>query len=99
MQFGEAVVLGASPRPDGRLEVELHAVCPGANFERLNIVLGGTRVAVPLDRPARGALRSFKVTLPAEASLNQGDKMPVEFFFPGEQGGLSGGDWHASGLN
>jgi len=99
MQLGEAIVLGACPCPDGSLEVELKAVCPAANFERLNVVVGTTRVAVPLDRPARGALRSFKVTVRADAPLSQGDKMLIEFFFPGEQAGLCGASLTAGGLN
>jgi hypothetical protein len=94
MQFGEAVILSANPHADGTQEVELNAVCPAANYERLNIVLGATRVAVPLDRPERGAFRRFKVKLRADAPLSQGDKVPVEFFYPGEQAGV-----HCRGLS
>ena len=89
MQFGKAVILSAYPRTDGTQEVELDAVCPASNYERLNVVVGTNRVAVPLDRPARGAVRRFKVTLASGAPLlSQGDKVTVEFFFPGEQGGV-----------
>jgi hypothetical protein len=49
MHVGEAVVLSTSEcGPDGAQEVELSAVCPSANFERLNVVLGSSRTAVPL---------------------------------------------------
>jgi hypothetical protein len=100
MQFGEAVILGICPQADGIQEVELKAVCPAANFERLNVVVGPTRVAVPLDRPARGALRRFTVRLRAEAPLGQGDTVPVEFFYPGEQAGVPCRDLSsAGGLN
>ena len=88
MQFGEAVVLGTSERPDGAKEVELKAVCPAANYERLNVVVGACRVAVPLDRPERGASREFKVTVPTDSHLTCGGKVGVEFFFPGEQAGV-----------
>jgi hypothetical protein len=93
MQFGEAIILSACPRTDGIQEVELNAVCPASNYDRLNVVLGAIRVAVPLDRPERGAFRRFKVKLRADAPLNQGDKVPVEFFYPGEQAGV-----HCRGL-
>ena len=36
MQFGEAIILRACPRADGTQELELNAVCPAANYERLN---------------------------------------------------------------
>lgn len=94
MHFGEAVILNAYPRPDGTQELELNAVCPASNYERLNVVLGASRVAVPLDRPERGALRRFKVKLRADAPLSQGDRVPVEFFYPGEQAGV-----HCRGLS
>ena len=88
MQFGEALVLVASDTPDGRQEVELDTVCPAANFERLNVVLGNRRVAIPLDRPVRGAACRFKITLPAESRVRCGEKALVEFFYPGEQAGV-----------
>ncbi|MBV9998982.1 MAG: hypothetical protein JO015_07695 [Verrucomicrobia bacterium] len=99
MQFGEAIILSACPQTDGTQEVELNAVCPASNYERLNVVLGATRVAVPLDRPVRGAFRRFKVNLKADAPLNQGDKIPVEFFYPGEQAGVHCRGLSAGGVN
>lgn len=87
MHFGEAVILDTCERPDGVQEVALKAVCPAANYDRLNVVVGSLRVAVPLDRPQRGAAREFKVTMRVTSHLNLGDKVPVEFFFPGEQAG------------
>ena len=99
MQFGEAIILRACPRADGTQELELNAVCPAANYERLNVVVGPTRVAVPLDRPERGALRHFKVKLPVEAPLSEGDKVPVEFFYPGEQAGVHCRRLSAGGVN
>lgn len=88
MQVGEAVVLGAVKRPDGTQEVELKTVCPKPDFERLNVVLGSCRVAVPLDRPAGCSSREFKVTMRVDAPINLGDKLLVEFFHPGEQAGV-----------
>jgi hypothetical protein len=88
MRFGEAEILGASERPGGVKELELKAVCPESNYERLNVVVGSERVAVPLDRPERGASRRFKVTLQADTPVSRGDKVPVEFFYPGEQAGV-----------
>lgn len=93
MRFGEAEVLDASERPGGAKELELKAVCPGSNYERLNVVVGSQRFAVPLDRPQRGASRKFKVTMQADTPVSRGDKVPVEFFYPGEQAGV-----HCSGL-
>src|SRR2546421_13087741 len=88
MHFGEAVILSASQRSDGAQEVKLKAICPAANYDRLNVVVGSCRVAVPLDRPERGAAREFKVTMQTGARLSRGDKVFVEFFFPGEQAGV-----------
>ena len=88
MHFGEAEVVDASERPGGAKELELRAVCPGSNYERLNVVVGSQRVAVPLDRPQRGASRRFKVTMRADLPVNPGDKVAVEFFYPGEQAGV-----------
>ena len=99
MQFGEAEILGASERPGGAKELELQAVCPGSNYERLNVVVGSQRIAVPLDRPKRGAARKFKVTMQADSSLNRGDKIPVEFFYPGEQAGVHCGGLRPGKLN
>lgn len=99
MQFGEAIILSTGPRADGTQEVELNTVCPAANYERLNVVLGATRVAVPLDRPERGAFRRFKVKLRADTPLSEGDKIPVEFFFPGEQAGVHCRGLSAGGVN
>jgi hypothetical protein len=63
MQIGEAVVSGASQGPKGAQEVEFKAVCSMANCERLNVIAGEWRAAVTLDRPPRGALCQFKVTV------------------------------------
>ena len=87
MHVGEAVILSTSQLPDGDQEVELEAVCPDSGCERLNVVVDRCRVAVPLDRPQQGALRQFKVRMHADKPLQLGDKLPVEFFFPGEQAG------------
>ena len=43
-------------------------------------------MAVPLDRPPRGATRTLTVRWwAAEKRLQPGDKAVVEFFYPGEQ--------------
>ena len=99
MQFSEAVVRGAFRRPDGTQELELDAVCPAANYDRLNVLVGKARVAVPLDRPARGASCRVTVRVGAEASFSQGDKVAVEFFYPGEQAGVCLGGLTSGGLN
>ena len=88
MHVGEAVVLGAFKHPDGTQEVELKTVCPKPDFERLNVVLGSCRVAVPLDRPAAQSAREFKVTMRVDSPIKLGDKLLVEFFHPGEQAGV-----------
>lgn len=87
MQVGEAVVMAASGGPEGAQEVDFKAVCPAANCERLNLVVGAWRAAVALDRPKRGALRHFRVRVPADLRFQPGDKVGVEFFYPGEQAG------------
>jgi hypothetical protein len=99
MRFGEAEILDASERPGGATELELKAVCPGSNYERLNVVVGSQRVAVPLDRPARGVSRRFKVTMQAALPVTRGDKVLVEFFYPGEQAGAHCGGLRPSSLN
>ena len=88
MHLGEAVVLGASKRPDGTQEVKLKTVCPKPDFERLNVVLGSCLVAVSLDRPAGETSREFKVTMRVDEPIRLGDKLLVEFFYPGEQAGV-----------
>lgn len=88
MHVGEAVVLGAFQRSDGTQEVELKTVCPKPDFERLNVVLGSCRVAVPLDRPVDKSEREFKVTMRVDSPIKLGDKLLVEFFHPGEQAGV-----------
>ena len=87
MQIGEAVVLGVSQRLNGTQEWELHAECPDAGFERLNVVAGGCRVAVALDRPEQGAVQRFKAVVEMEAPPQPGEKVRIEFFHPGEQAG------------
>jgi hypothetical protein len=88
MHLGEAVVLGASKRPDGFQEVEFNAVCPESGCERLNVVAGECRVAVALDQPEQGASRRFKAVMGADLSLQPGEKVLIEFFHPGEQAGV-----------
>ena len=73
--------------PEGTQGLELKAVCPAANCERLNVVVGGCRVAVALDRPGRGAWCEFNVAVPMALELRVGDKVGLEFFCPGEQAG------------
>ena len=87
MHLGEAVVLGASKRPDGVQEVEFNAVCPESGCERLNVVAGEQRVAVALDRPKQGASHRFKALMEDDFSLQPGEKVLIEFFHPGEQAG------------
>jgi hypothetical protein len=99
MHFGEAEVVGTSERSGGTKELELKTVCPGSNYERLNVVVGSHRLAVPLDRPRRGASRQFKVTMQADSPLNRGDKVLIEFFYPGEQAGVRCGDLRFGDLN
>jgi hypothetical protein len=84
MESGEAVVMAVSESGAGQ-EVELQAVCPRPNLERLDVVVGLIRVRVPLGRPARGAQHRFKVQLRAGAPFRPGDKAFVEFYYPGEQ--------------
>ena len=88
MHVGEALVLRAYERPDGTQVVRLKAVCPEPNLDRLNVVMGTCRVAVPLNRPERGSAREFEVTMRANSPLRLGDRVPVEFFYPGEQAGI-----------
>lgn len=88
MRIGEAVVSGASQGPKGAQEVEFKVVCAEANCERLNVIAGEWRAAVTLDRPPRGALCQFKVTVPAHLRLQLGDNVVVEFFYPGDQAGV-----------
>ena len=86
MEAVEAVVVGASETADGAQAVELETRCPAAGFERAYAVVGPWRVAVPLDRPLRVALRKVWVSLrTAPGHLRPGDKAVVEFFYPGEQ--------------
>lgn len=66
MEVGEAVVMAASGGPEGAQEVDFEAVCPAANCERLNLVMGAWRAAVALDRPKPGASRHFRLTAPAD---------------------------------
>jgi len=87
MEIGEAVVVGASEVTDGAQEVELSAVCPGSNFERLYVVLGQSRVAASVKRPRRGQRRRFKVRLRTAWRLDPGDNAVVEFFHPDERTG------------
>jgi hypothetical protein len=87
MQVGEAIVLGASARPEGVQELVCKTVCPDAGFERLNVVTPANRAAAPLDRPERGALRHFKAVLETDAPVQPGQKVVVESFYPGEQAG------------
>jgi len=87
MQVGEAVVLGASKRPDGAQKIEFDTVCPDAGFERLNVVTGEYRLAVALDRPEQGVLHRFKAVMGTEMPPQPGEKVRVEFFHPGEQAG------------
>ena len=66
MEAVEAVVVGVAETVGGAQEVELEAVCPAADFEWANVVVGPWRVAVPLERPWRAAaLRKLMVNLQA----------------------------------
>jgi hypothetical protein len=86
MKAVEAVVVGVLETADGVQEVELETLCPAADFERANVVLGPWRVAVPLDRPLHVGRRKVGVSLQAaQGRLRPGDKAVVEFFYPGEQ--------------
>ena len=86
MEAVEAVVVGVADTADGAQEVELEALCPAADFERANVVVGPCRVAVPLDRPLHVGKRNVRVSLQGvQERLKPGDKAVVEFFYPGEQ--------------
>jgi hypothetical protein len=86
VQAVEAVVVGASETADGAQEVELETLCPAADFERANVVVGPCRVAVTLDRPLYVGRRKVMVSLQGvQGRLKPGDKAVVEFFYPGEQ--------------
>jgi hypothetical protein len=93
----EAVVVGASETADGAQEVELEALCPAADFERANLVVGPWRVPMPLDRPLHVGRCKVLVSLQAAPGrLQPGDKAVVEFFYPGEQArGHCAGAGHA----
>jgi hypothetical protein len=82
----EAVVVGAFETAEGAQEVEFEMLCPAADFERANLVVGPWRVAVPLDRPLHVGRRMVRVSLRgAQGRLRPGGKAVVEFFYPGEQ--------------
>ena len=86
MEVREAVVIGVSPRPDGTYEVALEAYCP-PNCERLNAMVAGYRLPLALERRPRGGTRAFAVVVPTDPQLGPGDKLVVEFYYPGEQTG------------
>ena len=85
MQADEAVMVGASKRPEGTQAIEWSTVCPDAGFERLNLVRGECQVYVALDRPEQGALCRFEAMMGMEAPPQPGETIAVEFFHPGEQ--------------
>ena len=87
MQVGEAVITGAAKAPNGVQEIEFKAICPAANFERLNVVVGNSRVPLTFERSEPGAAHQFKVAVRTDLPLKPGDKLQVEFFHPGEQAG------------
>ena len=97
MEAVEAVVVAVSETADGAQEVEFEALCPAAEFERADVVVGPWRAAVAFDRPLRAALRRLMVSLrAAPGRLQPGDKAVVEFFYPGEQArGHCAGAGHA----
>jgi hypothetical protein len=45
------------------------------------------RLPLALERRARGGSRAFTVTVPTDPRLGPGNKVIVEFFYPGEQAG------------
>lgn len=87
MEIGEAVVIGTSQHPDGAYEVALEGYCP-PNCERLNAIVAGYRLALALERRGRGGSRAFQVRVPIDPDVGPGDKVVVEFFYPGEQAGV-----------
>ena len=88
MEVGEATVVSASKHPDGTNELKLKASCP-SDCERAKVQVAGRWVAVRLERGGRGMVsRAFSVTVPEDPQLAPGAKVPVEFFYPGEQAGL-----------
>jgi hypothetical protein len=88
MEVGEAIVIGASKRPDGIHELKLKASCP-SNCERANVRVAGQCLAVDLERGGHGMVsRAFTVTVADDPHLAPGTKVPVEFFYPGEQAGV-----------
>ncbi|MBV8901265.1 MAG: hypothetical protein JOY92_14270 [Verrucomicrobia bacterium] len=88
MEVGEATVIGASGHPEGNHELKLMASCP-SDCERANVHVAGRCFAVDLERGGRGMVsRAFAVTMPHDPQLAPGAKVPVEFFYPGEQAGV-----------
>jgi hypothetical protein len=88
MEVGEAIVMGASKRPDGIHEVHLRAIC-SSDCERANVRGAGQCLPVNLERGGRGSVaRAFTVTVPDDPELALGAKVLVEFFYPGEQAGI-----------
>lgn len=91
MEVCEAIVTGASRRPDGIHELKLKATCP-SDCERVNVRVGGQCFAVDLERGGHGMVaRAFTVTVPDDPQLAPGATLTVEFFYPGEQAGVHSG--------
>jgi hypothetical protein len=88
MQVGEATVIGASEHRGGIHELKFKANCP-SDCERANVHVAGRCFAVDLERGGRGmVVRAFTVTVPVDPQLAPGARVPVEFFYPGEQAGV-----------
>ena len=88
MEVGEATVVSASKHPDGTNELKFKASCP-SDCERANVQVAGRWVAVHLERGGQGMVsRAFTMTMSEDPQLAPGAKVPVEFFYPGEQAGL-----------
>ena len=88
MEVCEATVTDVSRHPDGTHELKFKASCP-SDCERVNVQVAGRWVAVELERGGRGMVsRAFTVTTPGDPQLATGAKVPVEFFYPGEQAGV-----------
>ena len=79
-------MVGGSRRGEEMWQVELASELP-ANCERMNVLVGGHRFVVTLDRSRPEPPPTLSVMLPEEVGLKIGEKVQVEFFHPGEQAG------------
>lgn len=91
METVEAVAVVAYETAEDAQEVDLETLCPPADLDRADVVMGAWRVTLPSDQPLRDGRRELKVSLHAALErLRPGDKARVEFFYPGEAARMHG---------